>query len=762
MVGDEPGAGTSAWSSLQEVMERAGSIDVETIGYAYESQLGGRERRATGTHYTPRSLTEPIVRRALSPLVYEGPAEGAPRAQWKLRSPDQILALRICDMALGAGAFLIQACRYLSERLVEAWELHGAEALHETAEERLQRARRLVAAQCLYGVDKDPMAVEVARLSLWLLCDRPGERSTFGARALRCGDSLLGLVSPAPLSALGPGLSQRTDEEAWLAADLLVGAKLVTAGKGERATARLLSALAKEIAPLLGTEDPARREALAKRAEALLAEGQGPCGRRPFHWGLALPDIFAEGGFHAVIGNPPFQGGKMIRAALGDAYREYLVQRLAAGARGHADLCAYFFLRAGECVRPSGTLGLVATNTIAQGVTRAVGLDRLVAAGYSIYGAIKSQPWPGDASLEIAQVWAYRGEWKGPRELDGEEAPCITAYLTRAGAVEGKPLRLSQSAGRSFIGSYVLGAGFVLSPEEARALIAKDARNAEVLWPYLTGDDVNTRCDQSPARWVIQFEERTEEEAQSYPDVFAIAEARIKPERMTKDRERYPRMVLEWWKHWNNRRELRSAIAGLPRALVRARVSSTHAFAFVPTRLVGSEQVVFFALDDDASFAVLQSALHEAWVIAYASTFGHGIRYTPSDCFETFPFPDAKEGLASVGARYDAHRRALMLDRGEGLTRIHRRFHDREEDAPDIDALRGLQVELDRAVARAYGWDDLALDHDFRATPRGVRFTIADRARLDLLDRLLARNHQMHALDVEGAGREAREKNGAR
>jgi hypothetical protein len=82
----------------------------------------GTTRRATGTHYTPPSLTEPIVQCTLEPLVYVGPAEGLPREQWQLKSPKEILDLKVCDMAMGSGAFLVQACRYLAERLTEAWE----------------------------------------------------------------------------------------------------------------------------------------------------------------------------------------------------------------------------------------------------------------------------------------------------------------------------------------------------------------------------------------------------------------------------------------------------------------------------------------------------------------------------------------------------------------------------------------------------------------------------------------------------------------
>ena len=185
----------------------------------------GSDRRSTGTHYTPRSLTEPIVQHTLEPLVYTGPAEGKPQAEWQLKSPREILALKVCDMTMGSGAFLVQTCRYLAERLVEAWENTeraangsspantspsppagaGGEGRGEVGKgktpqsairnpqfivtpegdlstgdpkerlipadpaERVAIARRYVADRCLYGVDINPMAVEMAKLSLWLI-----------------------------------------------------------------------------------------------------------------------------------------------------------------------------------------------------------------------------------------------------------------------------------------------------------------------------------------------------------------------------------------------------------------------------------------------------------------------------------------------------------------------------------------------------------------------------------------------------------------
>src|SRR5690606_21220023 len=136
---------------------------------------------------------------------------------------------------------------------------------------------------------------------------------------------------------------------------------------------------------------------------------------------------------------------------------------------------------------------------------REVGLDQLVERGATITRAVPSEPWPGTTSLEVAKVWVRKGEWRGERLLSGAPVRAISPMLVVPGRVVGKPYRLKANEGKSFIGSYVLGMGFVMSPEEAQALIAKDPRNRDVLLPYLNGEDLNSRPDQSPSRWVINF-----------------------------------------------------------------------------------------------------------------------------------------------------------------------------------------------------------------------------------------------------------------
>ncbi|MGF1518898.1 MAG: Eco57I restriction-modification methylase domain-containing protein [Nodosilinea sp.] len=227
----------------------------------------GSDRRETGTHYTPKTLTEEIVKYTLEPLVYAGVAEGKPKEDWRLRSAAELLALKVCDMAMGSGAFLVQVCRYLSERLVEAWEAEmvgwgdggiedkaadttplpahpsthspthspklrilpdgslstaepGEAILPNDPDERLAIARRIVADRCLYGVDKNPMAVEMAKLSLWLITLQKNRPFTFLDHALRCGDSLLGVTSQEQIEFLhlnpdNEAVQLRTVSEIW-------------------------------------------------------------------------------------------------------------------------------------------------------------------------------------------------------------------------------------------------------------------------------------------------------------------------------------------------------------------------------------------------------------------------------------------------------------------------------------------------------------------------------------------------------------------
>ena len=821
---------------------RSDSFDKPVVvpkGSLYVTQ--GTDRRSTGTHYTPKSLTEPIVQHTLDPLVYIGPAEGKPQEEWQLRSAADILKLKVCDMAMGSGAFLVQTCRYLAEKLVEAWDIAGQQqveppfiapegrtstgAVQETllpkdTAERLALALRLVSEQCVYGVDKNPLAVEMAKLSLWLITLNKNKPFTFLDHALRLGDSLLGvnltqlthwsmsdddsharqLVWAEPLLkdalnvvlrlrrrilALPDDNVQHIEQKEQLLAEageamalVKLGADLLIVG-----TLRELAPFPKGIgktidlptiadyANLVSAYQEARRDNFTDegRFDARTAFQQmreqvdhllGT--RRPFHWPLEFPEVFAtetndERGFSAIISNPPFQGGQKITGTLGTDYRDYLVEYLAHGKRGSADLCAYFFLKASQLVCINGQCGLLATNTIAQGDTREVGLDQLIASGWTIPRAIASHKWPGEAGLEVAQIWFRNGRWEGVYTLNDIKVSYVTSYLTTARRVEGSPYSLNASSGKSFLGSYVLGKGFVLEPEEALALLKKDEHNRDVLLPYLNGEDITSRFDQSPSRWVINFYNWPLEKAQAYTDCIEIVRKKVKPER---DLNNIRSRRETWWQYAGQVSNLYSTIKDMRRVLVIPFVSKYMACVWEKTNIIYAHPLIIIATQSNADFALIQCTFHSDWARANGSTLETRMRYTPTDCFETFPFPNNMQQLDNIGERYYQHRQSIMLARQEGLTKTYNRFHDEQGIAEDIVRLRALHREMDEAVAHAYEWDDLALEHGFHQTKQGIRYTISEGARREVLDRLLQLNHERYAEEVALGLHEKGAKNG--
>jgi hypothetical protein len=420
------------------------------------------------------------------------------------------------------------------------------------------------------------------------------------------------------------------------------------------------------------------------------------------------------------------------------------VRWLANGVRGNADLVAYFYLRAASLLRLVGGFGLIATNTIAQGDTREVGLDELTKRGLELHRAIASEPWPGGANLEMATVWAQRG-WLGTRTLDRQQVVGITPGLSTRSRVLGKPARLAVNNSGSFTGSKVYGAGFVLTPEEAADMLAASDRNAEVVRPYLGGRDLNRSPDGTPSRWVIDFREWPLERAREYVAPMDRVERLVRPERARVNRA----AVREhWWRfeHW--RADLYRSIASLDRCVVMAQVSRVVQPMFSPTERVFDQKLIVFAYNDNGRFGLLSSGIHREWAIAQGSTMRTDSTYTTTDCFETFVQPQLTPAVAQLGAKLNAHRSALMLDRQEGLTQTYNRFHDLEELAGDIVRLRELHVELDYAVRDAYGWTDFDLGHGFHETKFGTRFTFVPLARQEVLDRLLELNHGRYADEV--------------
>ena len=775
------------------------------------------ERRRSGSHYTPRSLTEPIVSEALRP-VFERLGLDA--------RPEDILDLKVLDPATGSGAFLVEACRQISARLVESWSLHGGPPELPADEDELLHARRLVAHQCLYGVDRNPVAIDLARLSLWLVTLARDHEFTFIDHALRHGDSLVGLTrrqiegfhwdAEAPSFQFGmekPEVQRHVAKVSEL--------RLLIRELGDDAPEHKLRELLDEadrelhnirrvgelvLTAFFAGAKPKERESKRLRYATLLLEkghSESAGGEPPappvtaFHWEFEFPEVFEREspGFDAVVGNPPFADKNTIAAANPAAYPDWLKQ-LHAESHGNSDLVAHFFRRAFGLLRDSGSLGLIATNTIGQGDTRSTGLRWICHHGGEIYRVQRRLKWPGDAAVVVSVIHIAKGSYSGPRALDGRETERITAFLFHSGGHD-DPERLEANAAKSFVGRYVLGMGFtfddtdkkgVASPlAEMERLIDENPRNRDVIFPYIGGEEVNTSPTHTHHRYVINFHDwplrradlgtpwrdadddarrdwqrdgivpldYPEPVAVDWPELLGIVEESVKPARAHLTTNAIGRKRAQfWWRYGSTAGELYSTIKGLDRVLVISRVSEQAAFTFLSAGIVYSERLIVFPFDTHGAFSTLQSRPHEIWARFYGSSLEDRLLYTPSDCFETFPFPENWEThttLEVTGEAYYEFRAALMIENAEGMTKTYNRFHDPDERDPRIAELRRLHAAMDRAVLDAYGWDDIPTDCEFLLDyeideqtwgrkKKPYRYRWPDAVRDDVLARLLALN----------------------
>ncbi|GLX98731.1 DNA methyltransferase [Herbidospora sp. NBRC 101105] len=762
-------------------------------------------RASAGAHYTPKSLAEDVVRYALEPLVFEpGPHQTANKDDWEPVSSDRILDLKIADIACGSGAFLVSAARYLAARLVEAWQREGV--AYGTPHELQTHAIRMVVASCLYGADINAMAVEMCKLSLWLVSLDPKLPFSFVDDKILHGNSLLGLTNEqqlkdmhidlssagGQLSVLGvdvddvlvkaarlrqqlatevtdadPQRSATTKRRQWRdyqklvagltdIADGVVAAGLRWGGKPGKQLREAYEnlRLALELAYPAGGGNPDRR-----MLEAILEAGLTPTVRtdyerwRPLHWIVAVPDVMDRGGFDAIIGNPPFLGGQDLTGMMGTNIRDWLVNVLAKGAKGSADLVAYFFHRAMSLLTIRGNLGLIATNTIAQGMTRRVGLDQMVQAGFNITRSIQSRKWPvASANLGYAAIWGTQRQIPDSlfRVADDVVVQRISTLLEPVGRVKGTPVRLGENTGVTFKGCVVRGMGFVLDPSEASAWIEADPDNAEVLFPYIHGKDLNSRPDASGSRWVIDFNERSESEARRYQLPYQRVAELVRPERM-RNKDKAVRDA-PWWLFWRRSPAMRKAIAELDKVLIIAQTSSTQIPYLVDNGRIFDQKLVVFASQGYDLLGIVSSSIHRIWATCWGSTRTGDPVYTPSDVFETFPRPKSNDWLAGIGRMLDIERREIMLRRNLGLTKLYNLINDEEiSDAADRDVarLREIHIELDQTVMNAYGWGDLPLNHGFHTYRQMTRWTVGPVARVEMLDRLLEENLRRAALQGE-------------
>ncbi|MCS6902267.1 MAG: hypothetical protein RMJ98_21635, partial [Myxococcales bacterium] len=710
-------------------------------------------------------------------------------------------------------------------------------------------ARRLVAQKCIYGVDKNPLAVALARLSMWLVTCAKEHPFTFVDHALQCGDSLVGLskeqianLTPYPLPlkeergedggeekkkatrrkkeaekamevrldlvrplvaeavaradvlrkqihAIGDPPNNAELRRLWMATnDALARVRLLgdavlacyfthDTDKGRKAALKILCS---HVQNWLSSPPPSAR--LGEEGwggevcslAATLRESSRPL--QPFHWEIEFPEVFGREnpGFDCFVGNPPFIGGKKIRTVSGESYRDWLVLANV-GSNNNADIAVHFLRQCYSRLRSHGTAGLVGTNTISQGDSRTAGLTWICKNGGSIYSAWKRLEWPGDAAVVISVVHVARDFTPSVCWLNGQEVQRVTPFLFSSGA-DSDPERLSANVGKAFIGCFVRGMGFTFddTSEEASPLAAmadileREPQSREVVLPYIGGEEVLSSPSHQARRYIIHFGSAEETDLVRWPSLLKIVEQRVRPARERLSESAANKLHKRfWWRFANSRPDLYAALGTCEHVLAIPRVSQHLSVAILPARMVFSDQLVVIPYERWHLFGVIQSEVHEVWARFFASTLGDGLRYNPTDCFETFPFPPCLyplgspppsptlDALEAIGKDYYEYRAALMADEAvraklmngeplEGLTKTYNRFHDPKCHLPGIVRLRELHAQMDRAVLDAYGWQDIKPEYDFRKhLDESIRLRWSEETRDEVLARLLELNRGM-------------------
>ena len=845
-------------SIYEGLLELDPSIERDINGSLKFSYVQGEDRDNSSSHYTPEELVDPLIKSALNPLIEK-----------KLQEADKehaLLSIRVCDDACGSGHILLNAARRI------ALELARVRTKSDNPDPTsFRNAEKDVIRNCIYGIDKNPQAVKLCKVALWLESHNPGTSLGFLDNHIKCGDTLVGVARVEDIFKTIPSDTFKTykDSDKKYYAELKkwnddvikkqkkakeseaqdvfrreidsdiqsVIAEMAQVSKMDDSTPELaeekksnylkvtstpawkkLKVLAdmrlagyfadKTQQQPLVTEDVYRKYLTGEKdiendSEAIYAQ-QVSKQKGFFHWFLEFAEVMAEGGFDCFLGNPPFKGNRKLKGIYGETFLDYM--KVAYAPAGAVDLVGYFVRRNYDLLKNDCALGTISSNTIAQGNCREGCLKVIEDRGGNIIMAVKSTPWPGEAAVCVSLLAINKGKWSGIKLLNGHKVPYVSTFFDEE-KNDVNVKHLAQNAYYSYQGVLVLGQGFVLSSEQKELLLEKNENNKKIIQPYLDGDDFNSRYDQSASRWIINFfnmplkasedsSNDTDLCAEDFPDCLKLVETLVKPCRVEKRKDGTIVQLDKWWQYWRPRPELYKSLSGKKRTIVTARVSKSVAYAFVDPNQVLHEKLVVFPFEEGRYLAILQSIIHYLWAFKYCTTLGEGFCYTPALIFETFPFPagfepnreyvpeetlakeDADEQikqhkatLDALGEKLDNQRKAIMLKIKIGLTNLYNLYHQENLSAAsiaktakcsDADAewalgefmkMRQVQVECDTAVAAAYGWSDIALNHgfyDLEFLPENDRrrYTVCPDARKEIMTRLLKLNNDRHKQEL--------------
>jgi hypothetical protein len=427
--------------------------------------------------------------------------------------------------------------------------------------------------------------------------------------------------------------------------------------------------------------------------------------KRFFHWFLEFPEVFQNGGFDSILGNPPYLGGSKLSSNYGLPFIEFLHYSYSPAA-GRCDLAAYFLRRNYKIINMPGFVSLITTNSINQGETRDGGLEYIQSNNGIICFAQKSIKWPGVAAVEVTLISITNNISHKNIFLDGKKVEFINSFLTSDSFLS-KPYSILANKNLAFQGTNIYGKGFIIKADEFKSLINTDIKNLEVISTYLTGDEINNNPDHRSERYVINFWNRSLKESSVFSDCLNIVLSKVKPERDLVNRERYRNV---WWQFGEKCENLYRSTKHLNLVITLSRVTKYINPVIVNNSGIFSDATIVFSENSFQFLALLNCTFHYEWCNFSSSALASTIRYNPSDCILTYPLPhnyNQNNKLRTIGEKYYKHRCELLLILQLGLTKTYNAFHAREITAslanPSASAdLTALNMDK-KSIEKKYG-----------------------------------------------------------
>lgn len=400
----------------------------------------------------------------------------------------------------------------------------------------------------------------------------------------------------------------------------------------------------------------------------------------------------------AIIGNPPFLGGKHMRTALGDEYIDKVFKRFPNVK--DVDFCAYWFRLADDHLGEKGRAGLVGTNSVSQGKSRTAALDYITQNNGYIHEAVSTQPWSGAAKVHVSIVnWSK--EKPKSYYLDNVIVSQINSSLQATIDVS-NAVRLKTNLNKCFQGVIPNGKGFIVTEQQVKDWAKADPKNQEVLKLFSMGANLAKNPHGMPERWIIDFNDMSIEEVSNYEMPFDTVKTTIPEERQN---NRNNQLKINWWKYEGKRLEMRIAIASLSCYFMVPRVSKWAIFIPTPFNWLPGDKSVVVASDDFYVFGILTSKVHRIWMKAQKSTLKADIAYTHTTCFEKFPFPQKYDNKLIDKIRVKAqelhqYRSEQMEAKQWGITTLYNKFFKEP-----TSQLYKLHQQLNQLVMQAYDFN---------------------------------------------------------